>query len=241
MTARKTEREESGSAVGPERPEGTGSGLGRFLPSPSGRSRRSLVRLLAALGIAIGFAVLLGLVVALVTNALNGGPSSSTTPPALAIPSAGGASTTQVPGDWVEQTGARGVTFRAPPGWSQRQDAIVDFRYAPGTSGPGVEQIGVGFSSETDPSTAATGYARNTYSGQPTYLEQPPSDEVSARGEHGQQVTLTYSREGTPVQVVVRAFPTQAGMLIETSRAGITDQQRAEELAGQLDASVRLP
>jgi hypothetical protein len=147
----------------------------------------------------------------------------------------------QVPADWVRQTASDGIVFRAPPGWTTRSDGAVEFRVQPAPGGgPGVEQVGVGVSSTGDPDSAATSYLTSTYSGQSSFLQQPGTDEVSVRGERGRQVTATYSRDGTPVQVVVRAFPTSRGTLLVVSRAAITDQARAEELATQLDASVQL-
>jgi hypothetical protein len=218
-------------------------GFGWLLPAGASRSRRTVVRLLGAAGIAAAFAVLIGLLVALVTGSLGGGSSKSDPAPgALTIPSAeGGTASAQVPPDWVAQTSNRGIPFSAPPGWTQRTDALVDFRVAPNPDGsPGVEQVGTGIASGSDPQRAAASYARNTYSGQPSYQEQPAIDEVSLRGERGRQVTVTYSRDGTPVQVVIRAFPSARGMLLVVSRAATVDPERAGLLASQLDASIRL-
>jgi hypothetical protein len=217
-------------------------GFGWLLPAGASRSRRTVVRLLAAAGIAAAFAVLLGLLVALLTGSLGGSSNSDPTPGALAIPSAeGGAASAQVPPDWVAQTSNRGIPFSAPPGWTQRTDALVDFRVAPNPDGsPGVEQVGTGIASGSDPQRVAATYARNTYSGQPNYQEQPAIDEVSLRGERGRQVTVTYARDATPVQVVIRAFPSARGMLLVVSRAALVDQERAGLLASQLDASIRL-
>jgi hypothetical protein len=225
-------------------PSESASGGGWFHPAAGSRSRRAAVRLLAALAISVGFATAIGLLVALLTGSFSSdSPSKKTTPPALALPSSGaGSAAAQVPADWVPQTSNSGIPFSAPPGWTQRADAVVDFRVAPAaTGGRGVEQVGVGLSSSSDPQAAAATYARNTYSGQPSYLEQPATDEVSFRGERGRQVTVTYSRSGSPVQVVIRSFPTPRGVLLVVSRAAIADQERADQLVGQLDASIRLP
>jgi hypothetical protein len=54
-------------------------------------------------------------------------------------------------------------------------------------------------------------------------------------------MAITYSRDGVPVEVVIRALPSPRGVLLLTTRAGADNQQRAEELVSQLDASVRLP
>jgi hypothetical protein len=218
--------------------------LRRLLPPDSSRARRAVVRLVAAFSIAIGFAVIIGLVVAALANSVGGKTSAAKTPPpALTVPSGPvPPSQADVPGDWVAETSAAGIGFRAPPGWTRSSDAIVEFRVQPTPSGSaGVERIGVGVSSEGDPQTAATSYAQNTYAGQPGFIAQPATAEVSARGEPGQQVTVGYSRQGTLVEVVIRAFPTSRGVLIITSRAAGTDPQPAVDLADQLDASIRLP
>lgn len=217
--------------------------LRRLLPPGSSRARRALVRLGAAFTIAIGFAVIIGLVVAALANSVGGKTSASKTPPpALTVPSGPvPPSQAEVPADWVAETSAAGIAFRAPGDWTRSSDAIVEFRVQPTPSGSaGIDRIGVGFSTEGDPQTAATSYAQNTYAGQPGFIAQPATAEVSARGEQGQQVTVGYSRQGALVEVVIRAFPTPRGVLIITSRAAGTDPQPAVDLADQLDASVRL-
>src|SRR4051794_16796997 len=224
--------------------DASGSGFGWLVPPSGSRSRRSAVRIGGALGIAVAFAVVVGLLIALLAAGIDDSSDENRAlPPALTIPSGGAAGgPTQVPPDWTPQTSSGGIAFAAPPGWTQRTDALVDFRVAPAPEGgPGVEQVGVGLSSSTDPQTAAADYARNTYSSQPNYLEQPAADEAGARGERGRQVTVTYSRDGVPVQVVVRAFPTPRGVLLLASRAPADNQQRAVELISQLDSSVKLP
>lgn len=216
-------------------------GTGVWTAPETGRSRRSLLRALAALGITVGSAVVLGLLIVVFSRAVSGDSNSKSVPPALAIPSNGRAPGTAVPADWVEQTSNQGLVFRAPPGWTRRTDSQVDYRVEPSPSGPGVGQVGVGLATATaDPNAAALTYATGTYSGQSSYLQQPPTDEVSVRGERGRQVVLSYNRSGTPVDVVVRAFPTNRGMVLIVSRAAIADDQRAQKLADAVDASLRL-
>ncbi|HSP37056.1 MAG TPA: hypothetical protein VLR26_04825 [Frankiaceae bacterium] len=215
-----------------------------WLPPEGNRSRQTLLRALAALGIAVAFAVVLGLVIVAFSKGVgSNGSSSRPAPPALTIPAAGGTGPgSAVPADWVEQTSNQGIVFRAPPGWTQRVDASIDFRVEPSASGPGVGQVGVGLSAgTTDPDAAATNYATSTYSGQSSFQQQPPTDVVSARGERGRQVLLSYSRSGTPVIVAIRAFPTGRGVLLVVSRAPASDQQRADRLASAVDTSIRLP
>lgn len=207
----------------------------------TGRSRRSLLRALAALGITVGSAIVLGLLIVVFSRAVSSDSGSKSVPPALAIPSNGRGPVSAVPNDWVEQTSNQGLVFRAPPGWTQRTDSQVDYRVEPSPSGPGVGQVGVGLVTATsDPNAAALTYATGTYSGQSSYLQQPPTDEVSARGERGRQVVVTYTRSGTPVAVVVRAFPTSRGVVLIVSRAPIADDQRAQKLADAVDVSLRL-
>src|SRR4051812_31512686 len=70
-----------------------------------GRSRRSLLRALAVLGITVGSAVVLGLLIAAFSHAVGNDPSDAkSAPPALTIPSAGRPPASAVPADWVEQT-----------------------------------------------------------------------------------------------------------------------------------------
>src|SRR4051794_9854653 len=207
-----------------------------------GRSRRSLLRALAALGIAVGSAVVLGLLIVAFSRAVSDDPKDSkSVPPALTIPSNGRAAAAVVPADWVPQTSNQGLVFRAPPGWTPRADGRIDYRVEPSPGGPGVGQVGVGLATASaDPNAAALSYATSTYSGQPSYLQQPPTDEVSVRGEQGRQVMVTYTRSGTPVAVVVRAFPTSRGVVLIASRAPVADEQRADQLADAVDASLRL-
>jgi hypothetical protein len=206
------------------------------------RSRRSLLRALAALGITVVSAVVLGLLIVVFQRAVSGDSSGSkSTPPALAIPSTGRPPASVVPADWVEQTSDSGLVFRAPPGWTQRTDPQIDYRVEPPPGGPNAGQVGVGLmTSTTDPNAAALSYATGTYSGQPSYQQQPPIDEVSARGERGRQVTVAYTRSGTPVTVVVRAFPTSRGVVLIATRGPQSDPQRADRLADAVDASLRL-
>jgi len=201
------------------------------------RSRRSLLRLLAAAGIASAFAVLVGVVIAVLTAGIGDDPTDSG-PSNLAITSP---PVSQVPADWVPQTSASGIAFRAPSSWTPRADPVVDFRVQPGPGGaPGAEQVGVGISSAADPQAAVTDYATSTYSGQSNYLQQPATDQVSLRGERGREVTVTYSRNGVPVQVVIRGYPTPRGVLLVVSRATTDQPERAGQLANVLDATIRL-
>jgi hypothetical protein len=209
-----------------------------------GRSRRSVLRVAAALGIAVASAVVLGLLIVVFSNAVGGASSKGgTTPPALTLPSGGGRAPASVtPADWVQQTTGSGIVFRAPPGWTERADSRIDYRVEPSAGGPGNSQVGVGLlTGSSDPDAAATNYATSTYSGQSRYVQQPATDAVSARGERGRQVVVDYSRSGTPVDVIIRAFPTPRGVLLVVSRASLADNQRAERLADATDASVRLP
>lgn len=214
---------------------------GVWVDPEGGRSRRSLLRALAVLGIAVGSAVVLGLLIVAFQRVVSGDSSNSkSVPPALTIPSNGGAASV-IPSDWVQQTSNQGLVFRAPPGWTQRVDPQIDYRVEPPPGGPNVGQVGVGLATATsDPNAAALSYATGTYSGQPSYQQQPPTDEVSARGEHGRQVVVTYTRSGTPVTVVVRAFPTSRGVVLIATRAPQAEQQRADRLADAVDASLRL-
>jgi hypothetical protein len=112
----------------------------------------------------------------------------------------------------------------------------------PSGGGPGVGQVGVGLSTATtDPDAAVSSYVTGTYSGQNSFLQQPATDEVSARGERGRATTVSYSRSGTPVAVVVRGFPTPRGVLLLVTRAPLSDDGRADKLAAAVDASIRLP
>jgi hypothetical protein len=210
-------------------------------PREDSRSRRLLKSALGALGIAVGAAVVLGLLIAYLTRGVGDDPAASDAKgPSLTIPTAGTASS-PVPPDWVEQTSNRGLVFRAPPGWTQRTDALVDFRVAPSaTGGPGVEQLGVGISPQTDPEQAATSYAQNTYSAQSGFQQQPSVAQTGARGEPGRQLVLSYDRDGTPVTVVVRALPTNRGVVLVVTRAASSDEGRAAQLASATDASLRL-
>src|SRR3954452_3619240 len=165
--------------------DASGSGFGWLVPPSGSRSRRSAVRIGGALGIAVAFAIVVGLLIALLAAGIDDSSDENRAlPPALTIPSGGAAGgPTQVPPDWTPQTSSGGIAFAAPPGWTRRTDAVVDFRVASAPAGgPGVEQVGVGISPSTDPQTAAANYARNTYSSQPNYLEQPAVDEAGARG-----------------------------------------------------------
>jgi hypothetical protein len=223
---------------------GSASGRGWLHPAQS-RSGRLLRTALAALGIAVAFAVLLGLLIVVFAKSIGGTSSNDATPPpALVIPTAAGSGTagSATPSDWVEQTSSSGVVFKAPPGWTPRSDGTIDFRVEPATSGPGINQVGVGLSTATtDPDAAVRTYVTGTYSGQNSFLQQPATDQVSARGERGRESTVSYSRSGTPVAVVVRGFPTPRGVLLLVTRAPLSDDGRAGKLASALDASIRLP
>lgn len=213
-----------------------------WLRPEESRSRRAASRALGALGIAVGFAVLVGVVIAILARGVGDDPASADAGiPSLVIPAEGGSTARQpVPGDWVEQTSNDGFVYRAPPGWTPRSDAVAEFRVAPGPNGaPGVDQVGIGLSAEADPEAAVASYAQGTYAGQNDYQVQPSVAEVSARGEPGREVTLTYSRSGTPVTAIVRAYPTSRGTVLVLSRAAVSDGQRAVDLANALDASIR--
>lgn len=235
--------DELGSVPSAE-PRASGIASSVWLEPEEGRSRRSVLRAVAALAIAVVSAVALGLLIVVFSDAVGGGSSKKgTTPPALTLPTGPvKAPTAATPADWVQQTDNQGIVFRAPPGWTERADSRIDYRVEPSPTGPGVSQVGIGLvTGTTDPDAAATSYASATYAGQPGYVQQPATDQVSARGERGRQVVVDYTRSGTPVDVVIRAFPTARGVLLVVSRAAVADDQRAVRLADALDASVRLP
>ena len=173
---------------------------GRWELPEEDRSRRLLRNALAALGIAVAFAVLLGLLIVGFAKSIGGSSSDNATPPpALVIPTApGGAAGAAIPADWVDQTSSSGVVFKAPPGWTQRSDGTIDFRVEPSAGGPGIGQVGVGLSTATtDPDAAVSTYVNSTYSGQSGFTQQPATDQVSARGERGRESAISYSRSGT--------------------------------------------
>lgn len=242
--------DESGSGERTDAPAAASGGepraestSGVWLRPEESRSRRAAGRAAGALGIAVAFGVVLGLIVAFLARGVGEDPATAGAGiPSLTIPAEGSGSTSRqsVPADWVEQTSNDGFVYRAPPGWTPRNDAIVEFRVAPSPTGaPGVDQVGIGLSAEADPEAAVTNYAENTYAGQDSYQAQPSVEEVSARGEPGREVTLTYSRSGTPVTAIVRAYPTPRGTVLVVSRAAVSDGQRALDLVNALDASIR--
>jgi hypothetical protein len=225
---------------GEHRPHGAEAGrsAGWATPEPS-RSRRLMTTALTALGIAIGAAVVVGLLLAFLARDIGSSTDAAPGTPSLTLPdgSAPAARADGVPADWTEQTTRSGLVFRAPPGWTQRTDAVVDYRVDP--NGP--EQVGVGLSSAGDPDAAVTSYAQNTYRGQTAFSSQPAVDATGAKGERGRQLTLTYTRQGTPVSVVVRGLPTSRGVVVVATRSAADNPDRAVQLVDSTDESFRRP
>ncbi|MDQ1635047.1 MAG: hypothetical protein QOJ32_1856 [Frankiaceae bacterium] len=215
-----------------------GRSAGWAAPEPS-RSRRLATTALAALGIAIGAAVVVGLLLAFLARDIGSSSDAAPGTPSLTLPdgNASAARVDGVPADWTEQTTRSGLVVRAPPGWTQRTDAVVDYRVDP--NGP--EQVGVGLSRAGDPDVAVTSYVHNTSRGQTAFATPPAVDATGARGERARQLTVTYTRQGTPVTVVVRGLSTARGVVVVATRSASDNPDRAVQLVDSTDASFRRP
>ena len=196
-------------------------------------------------------ALAIGLLVAYVVHEIRGNasstpaaplPSASVLPSASPSPSAApSAAQVVVPTDWItEVSPPTGLTYRHPPGWIRRTESPEVLRFAPasvGSSAPGIEGLGAGFETATEPTQALQSFAARAYGSQPGFVGGAATPVEGAHpGE--QQELVTYSRSGVGVRVVLRSFRLQGHTVLIIGRSLNTQPDRAAQLAAQVEASL---
>jgi hypothetical protein len=169
-------------------------------------------------------------------------PSASAAPAASPSPSVTPSAQVVVPADWItEVSPPTGLTYRHPPGWIRRTESPEVFRFAPVSTDsqtPGVEGVGAGFETASDPTLAVQGFAARAYGSQPGFVGGAVTA-VSGLHAGEKQELVTYYRSGVSVRVVLRSFRSQGHTVLVVGRSLNTQPARAAQLASQVEASLQ--
>jgi hypothetical protein len=222
-------------------------------PPASPRRPRRWWRVLRGIALVILLPVIalgIGLLVAYVVHLIRGSDTSTrTVPPATAsaspsaspTPSASPSAQVVVPTDWItEVSPPTGLTYRHPPGWIRRTESPEVLRFIParaGSQSPGIEGVGAGFETATEPAQALQGFAARAYGGQPGFVGGAVTPFKGGHPDERQEI-VTYSRSGVGVRVVLRSFRSQGHTVLVIGRSLNTQPARAAELASQVEASL---
>ncbi len=148
-----------------------------------------------------------------------------------------------VPADWIaEAQPPAGLSYRHPAGWLRRTATPEVLRIvpeAPGSLSPGVEAVGAGFETGTDPARAAQDFATRNYGAQPGFAVAPAT---AVAGQHPgeQQEIVTYRRSGVPVRMVIHGYAEKGRIVVTLGRSLASQPARAATLQAQLEASLRV-
>jgi hypothetical protein len=222
-------------------------------PTPAPRRPRRWWRILRVVLLVILLPVIalgIGLLIAYVVHLIRGNgtstrvvplPSASAAPSASPSPRASPSAQVVVPADWITEVAPpTGLTYRHPPGWIRRTESPEVLRFAPASSGsqsPGIEGVGAGFETVTEPTQALQGFAARAYGSQPGFVGGAVTPVQGVHPEEQQEI-VTYNRSGVGVRVVLRSFRLQGHTVLIIGRSLNTQPARALQLASQVEASL---
>jgi hypothetical protein len=205
-------------------------------------------------------ALLIGLLIAWIVHLIRGNPAPhpavTVTPPAASVaPSASASSSAAprkaapvvVPSDWVaEDLPPTGLTFSHPPDWTRRTSTPEVLRFAPaapGSTAPGIEGVGAGIETATNPAQAVSAFAARVYGTQPGFAVTPVIPvPATASGAHPgeQQGIVTYLRSGVEVRVVIHSFRSGTSTVLALGRSANATPARAAQLEAFVEASIKV-
>ncbi len=169
--------------------------------------------------------------------------SSSAAPSASASASASAPPPVVVPADWVvESAPPAGLSYRYPAGWLRRTALPEILRFepaSPGSSAPGIEGVGAGLESVTDPAQAAQDFASRNYGQQPGYTAGAVTAVTGAHAGE-KQVVVTYNRSGVDVRVVIHAWRSGEQTVLVLGRSANAQPARAGQLESFIEASLKV-
>ena len=226
----------------------------------SGRPGRRWLRWLKVAFLVVALpvaALLIGLLVAWIAHLIRGNGNPKIIQPVIQ-PSASAPATTPasapvkaapvvVPSDWVAEVAPpAGLTFSHPVGWIRRTSTPEVLRFAPaaaGSTAPGIEGVGAGVETATNPAQALTNFATRVYGAQPGYTAAAVAAvPATAAGAHpGEQLLVVeYLRSGVPVQVVLHSYRSGGKTVLVLGRSARAQAARAAQLEAYAEASVKL-
>ncbi len=224
--------------------------------APRSPRRRRWPRVLRAVALVIVLplaALGIGLLVAWIVHTIRGDstPTRPATPPATSpapSPRASAATphpqvTVVVPADWIGETDPpAGLTYSHPPGWIRRTSSPEVLRLEPATPGsavPGIQGVGAGFETATDPAQAIRDFGTRVYGGQPGFTAAAVTPVAGARAGE-QQGIVTYLRSGVDVRVVMHSFRSDTRTVLLLGRSANAQPLLAGRLEAELEASFKV-
>ena len=109
----------------------------------------------------------------------------------------------------------------------------------PGSTVPGIQGVGAGFETATEPAQAIRDFGSRVYGAQPGFTAGPVTP-VAGLHPGEQRGVLTYLRSGVDVRVVLHSFRSGTRTVLLLGRSANAQPALAAQLEAELEASLKI-